>query len=84
MAVRYSSGNGVAKDSAASLKMLTAAAEAATRPSQMTLATMYASGIGVPPDPAQAARWFRTAYESGEPRRRCRTRRCSRRQRRRE
>src|SRR5205814_253970 len=33
---------------------------------QLTLATMYATGLGVAVDPAQAARWFRAALDTGE------------------
>ncbi len=67
MAARYARGEGgVTKDASASLQSITAAAESGHGPSQLTLATMYATGTGVAADPGQAVRWFRAAIASGQ------------------
>ena len=67
MAVRHSSGDGVARDPAESVRLLKQAAESGHGAAQLTLGSIYLNGTnGVPADPKEAARWFRTAMENGE------------------
>jgi TPR repeat protein len=66
LAVRYSSGNGVAKDDAVALTWFRKSAESGYALGQTSLGLIYREGnYGVKKDPEQAVDWFRRAANQG-------------------
>ena len=64
-ALRYRSGDGVARDEQRALTLLTRAAEGSQPDAQYLLAQAYADGEGVAPEPAWATMWFGRAAALG-------------------
>jgi TPR repeat protein len=65
LGLRYSEGNGVAKDPAQAVTWWRKAAEQGFASAQYSLGVVYIYGEGVPKDAAQAVAWWRKAAEKG-------------------
>src|SRR5437764_14004530 len=65
LAVRYTKGDGVAKDAVEAAKWFRKAAEQGSAKAQFRLAYAYDNGEGVPKDAAEAVKWYRKMAEQG-------------------
>ena len=65
LGVRYSLGDGVAKDEAEAVKWYRKAADQGDAFGQGNLGVMYADGRGVAKDEAEAVKWYRKAADQG-------------------